>query len=184
MAFSGRFRLRTALIGVAVLAALTVWPAAEWRKLTREQAFVRRLEAKDAQVRIQQRGALPFGGRVVQITVDEYVRLGPSSGSPDEPRPENLRLTVDDIRQMAEFDMLEALNLHGDVLEPAAYAALGELKQLKSLRISQGAWDDERLRYLEPLEGLEELTLEQTQATDEGVARLQKKLPKLAIADD
>jgi hypothetical protein len=184
MAFSGRFRLRAAMLIIAVLAALTAWPAAQWRKWSREQAFVRRLEAKDAQVRIQQRGTLPFGGRVVQITVDEYVRLRPQSGSPDEARPENLRLTVDDIRQMAKFDMLVALNLHGDVLEPAAYAAIGELKQLKSLRVSQGLWDDERLRHLESLEALEDLTLEQTEATDDGIAWLQKKLPKLAIVDD
>jgi hypothetical protein len=179
-----RFRLRTVLMMVAVAAGLAVWPASQWRKRSHEQAIVRRLEAKDAQVTVLGGDSSPLGAKTYRITVDEYVRLGPGSRSPDESRPANLRLTADDIRGMAELDLLESLDLHGDVLEPAAYAALGELKRLKSLRVSQGFWDDQHLRYLEPLVGLEELTLEQTEATDDGIARLQKALPKVAIVDD
>jgi hypothetical protein len=181
MPFAPRFRVRTLLVGVAIAALLAAWPAAEWRRQMQEQAILRRLEAKD--VHVVRRIGIPYS-YATNIYADDYVRRSPQSGSPDEPRPPGFRLTADDIRAIATLRELRDLQLHGDVLEPEAYAALGELKQIETLRISRGSWDDERLRYLEPLVGLQELTLEQTQTTEQGVARLQEKLPKLAIADD
>jgi hypothetical protein len=183
MGLSVRFRVRTALVVVAFLAALAAWPASEFRQAARERAIVERLAAKGGFFTFEKPNwFLP--ARPTRATSDEYVRLSPGSGSPEDPRPKEFQWTVDDVQALTGLRYLRELNLEGDVLDEAAYAVLGELKQLKSLRVSQGLWDDERLKYLESLKGLEDLTLEQTQATDDGIARLQKKLPKLAIVDD
>jgi len=165
MRFPVRFRIRTLLLAVALAAAVAAWPAAEWRKWYREQAITRRLMQKDVQVTTARLSSWPFPPRVTRVSADEYLRLSPSSGSPDQPRPKSFQLTAGDMDDIASLDELRELDLHGDVLETTAYPSLGKLTQLRALRISQGGWDDERLPFLAGLTGLEELSLEQTQTT-------------------
>jgi hypothetical protein len=87
-----------------------------------------------------------------------------------------------DLGDLCELRDLEALVLIGPGITDASLRHIGGLRGLTHLDLTCTAVSDAGLRHLEGLRGLNKLFLWGCPTvTDEGVARLQKALPKCSI---
>jgi hypothetical protein len=86
------------------------------------------------------------------------------------------------LAELCEIQPVEGLSLEGTDMTDTAMATVGTLKGLKYLDLNSTAITDAGLRRLEGMKDLELLQLHFCpNITDEGVARLQKALPKCKI---
>ncbi|MFN0054512.1 MAG: hypothetical protein ACKV0T_20235 [Planctomycetales bacterium] len=87
------------------------------------------------------------------------------------------------LQVLSTLPNLRRMSMQQNHFSDAGLKYLANMSQLRSLWIGlgHGRITDEGIRSLEGLEDLQELDLQKTQVTPEGVAELQKALPKLQI---
>jgi hypothetical protein len=91
------------------------------------------------------------------------------------------QLTDDSLRTFGLMPQLEGLSLQENYFTDRGLAELRNLKRLKSLWVDLGKSDisDAGLSYLEGLPALEELAVQHSRVTADGVEQLKRKVPSL-----
>jgi hypothetical protein len=90
--------------------------------------------------------------------------------------------TDTDLGDLCELRRLTGLGLGGTQITDKGLRTVGSLRWLERLSLTATTVTDEGIRHLESMSNLRELHLRQCpNITDEGVARLQKTLPKCTI---
>jgi hypothetical protein len=87
------------------------------------------------------------------------------------------------LRRLEELYLQVSAGSHDPVsrLTDEGMGHVAGLSRLRTLLLSSNRVGDAGLAHLKGLAGLEELTILMTQATPDGVARLQKSLPQLRL---
>ena len=88
------------------------------------------------------------------------------------------------IRLLREMPQLDILDLHGCQLDPQAIAEIGELHLVQELSLDQTPITDEGLRPLARLPQLVSLSLTGAEVSDGAKEELCRRLPQLQITDD
>ncbi len=123
--------------------------------------------------------------RIEEVLIDDNLCIRPDGIRwTEESRTTEQKVTAEQMSRLAGFAKLRRLVVHGDVVEPAAVAAIGELQTLEELTLLHVPLDGAQLLEFAKLPRLRELTLEATGVTDEEIERLRDRLPALNVFDD
>lgn len=199
-----RFRLRTALIVVALLALPMEWYGRHWSRDRQLQARVTAIEKLGGQVMFD----LPADSASIDAKLWRIVGWGEGverpasivlSGNPRiddaglaalslETFPALESLTLDGCRisdqSMGVFEKLTDLtdlSLANTKITDRTLTAIGRLRQLTSLDLSRTDITDAGLNELIALQHLETLNVRDTGVTRRGIAKLQSAIPETLI---
>jgi hypothetical protein len=181
-----RFRLRTALIAMAIVAVILATYGNAVRVRERERALAAELRRFGIHA-IDPHSAPSYllTPQSEEVLIDDNLGFRTNGISwTEESRTAEQKVTAEQMSRLAGFAKLRRLVIHGDVVEPAAVAAIAELPTLEELTLLHVPLDDAQLLEFAKLPRLRELTLEATGTTDEGIERLRDRLPELNVSDD
>ncbi|MGD9127809.1 MAG: hypothetical protein PVH19_10580 [Planctomycetia bacterium] len=112
----------------------------------------------------------------------ETLAEGPAGKSIEKLNLSETDLDAEGVAVLAEFPNLKWVNLsHNNSVGDEAIAELSKLKGLECLVLSNADVSDEGLESLAELTNLKELHVDSTRVSDEGVKKLQEKLPNCKI---
>jgi Leucine-rich repeat (LRR) protein len=177
-----RFRLRT-LLGFVALVAFLIAPIARLhRERQKEDDAIERLKSESVSgfaVRTwySQDGSGTLIANHAQIAgIEVITRRCPPAWLPE------WAAHFDALHSL--FDRVSAVNIHGGRFTDASLGPLADLSHLGALNIEQGDVTDAGFQSLAHLENLESLTLSQTIVTDQRLAQLSQlsKLQSLSLA--
>lgn len=199
-----RFSLRAFLVGVTLLAILAAWAGDYWKRVLRQRAIVRQLQAAGADVFYNyhvtkgpgiRKDAKPQGPAFLRAflgddafsTVDTVFlqNTGDQTSAllellPDLPKLENLHLgnldlSDDDLRLIATKLNLDWLNLTKTKISAQGLAELAAARRLTGLALHGPEFNNNTIRGLADLTQLTHLQLIRTDITSAGFASLSQK---------
>ncbi|MBL9080684.1 MAG: hypothetical protein JNK76_02700 [Planctomycetales bacterium] len=181
-----RFRLRTALIAMAIVAIVLATYGNAVRVHERERALgaeLRKFGIHAIDPHSAPSHLLP--PRIEEVLVDDNLGFRTDGISwTEKSRATDQKVTAEQMSRLAGFAKLRRLVVHGDVVEPPAVVAIAQLPTLEELTLLHVPLDDAQLLEFAKLPRLRELTLEATGATDDAIEQLRDRLPELNVFDD
>ncbi len=179
-----RYRLRTLLLAIAILALPLRWWGVHAAADRRFHNLIASIEEQGGQVGFGPSEAEPSFGEKVWLALGGDDRLGrpavvlfPNSKKPTDAEFAALHVT--------ELPALESLDLDGTKISDASLAEFEQFAGLKELSVASTRITDAGLAKISRLSRLEVLDLTGTAVTDAGVAKLAalKRLEVLNVRD-
>lgn len=180
-----RFRLRTLLVLVAVLALIGAYRGANLRQVRRHEEAARQLIDLGAEIihvhnepswLIWLLGCYPEEAAIVSFAYapldDDAMPLMAHLNGLQTLVLQHTAVGDDGLAHLASQSRLVRLELNGGHFTDAALAHIAEITSLETLSLEELPVTDEGLLSLAPLPHLERLHLERTAVTDEGVSQL------------
>lgn len=180
-----RFRLRTLLVLVAVLALIGAYRGANLRQVRRHEEAARQLIDLGAEIihvlnepswLIWLLGGYPEEAAIVSFAYapldDDAMPLVAHLNGLQTLVLHHTAVGDDGLAHLARHSRLARLELNGGHFTDAALAHIAEISSLRTLSLEELPITDQGLLCLARLPRLEQLHLERTAVTDEGVAQL------------
>lgn len=163
-----RFRLRTLLVLVAVLALIGAYRGAYLRQVQRHEEAVRQLIDLGAEIRQTHFDESTWLIRLLGVHREEASVVSFAYTPLDD----------DDLPLLAHLHGLKTLVLHHTAVGDAGLVQLASQSRLVRLELNGGRFTDAALEHIAGIASLETLSLEELPITDQGLLSL-ARLPRL-----